>query len=1113
MNGRLKRSFPLLVAALAMTLLLSLGMAFASETVISTDNGDITEAIENAPAGAKLFVEVEYVDDSINCYAGWGIGGICTDGTWDPSIFAYADEDPTLGYRQTVLFDVDEIKADGDGEYKVNIYNGFEVVKVTLVTGAKDYTITYVMNGGTNNPFNPTKYNKYDAAIYLKNPSKEGCIFSGWYTDAALTKRSSGIASGSTGNRTFYAKFTDGTGTTRKLTFDADGGTGTVPSAITAAGGASVTIPSASLKKEGYYFMGWSLAQGQSNAQYKSKSTIVLSTNTTLYAVWKQIVYHQLSFEMNGGDGEFKYFFEPHGSNVTIPKITVSMSGFYFMGWGEDPEGPALYKTGDVIRLNSDTTLYAIWKCKTTEYRLVYDSNGGYGDLNSASPIRCPKGTEITIPRANLYRDDYYFLGWATSATATAAEYKSGNKIVMNKNLTLYAVWKYALPMPKLVFNVNGGTGTAPKSLSAVPGNSVVVPKASLSRENYYFLGWSTSATAQTAMYKSGDEVVLYEDGTLYAVWKCKYKECTVVFDANGGSGKVPADLKLFGGIAGTIPKASITRTGFYFLGWSTDKAATAAQYTSGKSITVTSNRVLYAVWKASGPILSFDLNEGVGTVPASMSGKSGTALTIPKASVSRKGFYFLGWSTDKNATSAQYTSNKTITITKNTTLYAVWKKKPAKTWDLGGQTITIGDWWSGDGDSYWDTYFSSSDEQEEYKQYQLSMMEEHNYTLTRKSVYGWGDEAEVAMLSIVANEPVADIMLFDYRFIADFFAQEEPLFCDVSQCEAFDFSDEKWNKAVIDMMTVNGKIYGFATGCEPRTGVFFNKDLYAQFRGADKVDELYDLQASGNWTWAKFEEIAQSLTRDTDNDGEIDVYGFATQQSALFEMAVISNGHDFVTKDSLGRLVSQVTSQDVIDDCNWAYSLYTNNYTRRSTEGEEWDYFNGMFVSGEAAMIVYDEYKAADFIDMCDFDYGFVCFPRGPKATKYYSIVRENVYVIPNCPATKDRVEEIAYAFNVYTDKAPNASTDADAWKADYEYCFSDTRAVNETIDLMIHGSTQVMPAACLVPGLMDNTNGLLQCGILYSLDDPDRTPAEVLSSQADGIAECIADFNAKMK
>ena len=1112
MNGRLKRSFPLLVAALAMTLLLSLGMAFASETVIlEGDNGYITEAIENAPAGAKLSVEVEYADDSMNCYAGWGIGGICTDGTWNPSIFAYADEDPTLGYRQTVLFDVDEIKADGDGEYMVNIYNGFQVVKVTLVTGAKDYTISYVMNGGTNNPFNPTKYNKYSDAIYLKNPSKEGCIFSGWYTDAALTKRSSGIASGSTGNRTFYAKFTDGTGTTRKLTFDADGGTGTVPSAITAAGGASVTIPSASLKKEGYYFMGWSLAQGQSTAQYKSKSTIVLSTNTTLYAVWKQIEYHSLSMNPNGGDGDNWITFVPKGTSVTIPKLNVSKNGYYFMGWGENPEGSATYKTGDVIRLDRDYILHAIWKPSTAEYRLVYDINGGYGDY--PGPDRYLKGTEAYVPKVSVFRDDFYFLGWATSATAKTAEYKSGSRITMTKNLTLYAVWKYALPMPKLVFSVNGGTGTAPKSLSAVPGDLVVVPKASLSRENYYFLGWSTSATAQSAMYKSGDEVVLYEDTTLYAVWKCKYKECTVVFDANGGSGKTPDDLKLFSGIAGTIPKASLSRTGFYFLGWSTDKAATAAQYTSGKSITVTSNRVLYAVWKASGPILSFDLNEGVGTVPASMSGKSGTALTIPKASVSRKGFYFLGWSTSKSATSAQYTSGKTISITKNTTLYAVWKKKPAKTWDLGGQTITIGDWWSGEGFDYWDTYFSSSDEQEEYKQYQLSMMEEHNYTLTRKSVYGWGDEAEVGLLSILSNEPVADIMIFDCRFVGTFFAQEEPLFCDVSQCEAFDFSDEKWNKAVVDMMTVNGKIYGFSTDNEARTGVFFNKDLYAQFRGADKVDELYDLQAAGNWTWAKFEEIAQSLTRDTDNDGEIDVYGFAAQQSVLFEMAVISNGHEFVTKDSLGRLVSQVTSQDVIDDCNWAYSLYTNNYTRRGIEGEQWNYFDGMFVSGEAAMVVYDEYKAVEFLSTCNFDFGFVCFPRGPKANKYYSIVRENVYVIPNCPATKDRVEEIAYAFNVYTDKAPNASTDADAWKADYEYCFSDTRAVNETIDLMLHRSTQVMPAAYIVPGLMDNANGFLQSHILYCIDDPDRTPAEVLASQADAIAECIADFNAKMK
>ena len=199
MNGKLRRIFPL-IAALAVTLVLSLGMAFASETVIlEGDNGYITTAVENAPSGAKLSILVEYADDSIDCGTGWSIGGVCTHGDWMPNFLAYTDNEPVLGDRLTFVFDIDELKADADSDIQINVYNGFQLVKATIISSATEYTITYVMNGGTNNPFNPKKYTKYDPAIYLKNPSKEGCIFSGWYTDAALTKRSSGIATGSTG--------------------------------------------------------------------------------------------------------------------------------------------------------------------------------------------------------------------------------------------------------------------------------------------------------------------------------------------------------------------------------------------------------------------------------------------------------------------------------------------------------------------------------------------------------------------------------------------------------------------------------------------------------------------------------------------------------------------------------------------------------------------------------------------------------------------------------------------------------------------------------------------------------------------------------------------------
>ena len=161
------------------------------------------------------------------------------------------------------------------------------------VWSPRKYKITYVMNGGTNNPLNPATYTAADGAIYLAAPWKSGYVFAGWYSDAALTKKTSGIAGGSVNDRKFYAKFTTGNGTTRKLSFNSnckDGGPAPskMPSAITAKGGSTVTIPKVTVTREGYWFLGWALRSTETAPRYKSGDKVILSNDTTLYAVWKK---------------------------------------------------------------------------------------------------------------------------------------------------------------------------------------------------------------------------------------------------------------------------------------------------------------------------------------------------------------------------------------------------------------------------------------------------------------------------------------------------------------------------------------------------------------------------------------------------------------------------------------------------------------------------------------------------------------------------------------------------------------------------------------------------------------------------------------------------------
>lgn len=81
-----------------------------------------------------------------------------------------------------------------------------------------------------------------------------------------------------------------------------------------------------------------------------------------------------------------------------------------------------------------------------------------------------------------------------------------------------------------------------------------------------------------------------------------KYKSAfSVSYNANGGSGAPSAQTKSYGA-ALTLSSTKPTRTGYVFLGWSTNKSATAATYAAGGSFTSEADTTLYAVWtKPSG--------------------------------------------------------------------------------------------------------------------------------------------------------------------------------------------------------------------------------------------------------------------------------------------------------------------------------------------------------------------------------------------------------------------------------------------------------------------------------------------------------------------------------
>ena len=152
-----------------------------------------------------------------------------------------------------------------------------------------------------------------------------------------------------------------------------------------------------------------------------------------------------------------------------------------------------------------------------------------------------------------------------------------------------------------------------------------------------------------------------------------------VTYDANGGTGTVTDENGYMAGQSFT-PKSgdSLTREGYTFVGWSTDKNAVEAD--SSFAIPAEGGDVtLYAVWKADEPavknyILQYYYKDNNTLVSFdSQSYEEGQTAVVIDREPTLPGYTFTGWNTDLYGAGTAYKAGDEIVMTDNVSLYAQW--------------------------------------------------------------------------------------------------------------------------------------------------------------------------------------------------------------------------------------------------------------------------------------------------------------------------------------------------------------------------------------------------------------------------------------------------------
>ncbi len=131
-------------------------------------------------------------------------------------------------------------------------------------------------------------------------------------------------------------------------------------------------------------------------------------------------------------------------------------------------------------------------------------------------------------------------------------------------------------------------------------------------------------------------------------------------------------------------PTFEINGRVYEFLGWNTKADGTGEEFTRDSD--VISDMVVYAQWKSEDLptkfVVRYNANGGTGAVPTGGSYEKGTEVRVKfTPAPTKEGHTFLGWDTNKDATTPTYKSDGTTTFImpgNSVTLYAIYDKIPA---------------------------------------------------------------------------------------------------------------------------------------------------------------------------------------------------------------------------------------------------------------------------------------------------------------------------------------------------------------------------------------------------------------------------------------------------